>query len=99
MKKETICQLLYEGQLDFARGVINNNLQYTKSNAEYCKSVDELYKTLDDEQKELYNDISNKLVDREDSLIHRAFKLGLKFAIELLDELKDVPLDFKVDNI
>lgn len=98
MQKDSICELLYEGQLDLSRAAFVNNPQYTKACAEYYQSVDRLHETLNDEQKELYEDVSNKLVDREDSIIHRAFKLGMKFAIELLDELQDVPLDFKVDK-
>lgn len=98
MQKESICELLYEGQLDLSRAAIINNPEYTKAYAEYCKSVDRLYDTLDDEQKKLYDDISNKLVDREDSLIYRAFRTGMKFAFELKDELQDIPLDFRAEQ-
>lgn len=43
MQKDSICELLYEGQLDLSRAAFVNNPQYTKACAEYYQSVDRLH--------------------------------------------------------
>lgn len=97
MQKESICELLYEGQLDLSQTAVINNPQYDEANISYRESLTALYDTFNNEQEKLFDDFTNKSVEKQDAMIYRAFKLGIKMAIEVLDDIRDIPLEVKTN--
>lgn len=92
MQKETICEILYEGKFDPSQEATKNNPQYDEAKKQYGISFNALYDTFDNEQKKLYDDYLNKTIAIQDALVHRAFKVGIRLALDVFYEIKDIPL-------
>jgi len=94
MQKVSVSELLFEGKLDFAQLLFIDNPQYDEAKKQYNTSFDTLYETFNDEQKRLYDDFSNKAVAKQDAIIYRAFNIGIKFAMDMFDEIQKIPFDY-----
>ena len=91
-KSSELIKALFEGYFAPVEVMTQNNPEYDAASKAMNVSEDKLRNTFSKEQEELFEEFHSDLLAQEDTLIVRAFGLGLKTAMLLQNELKDIPL-------
>lgn len=91
-KSSELIKALFEGYFAPVEVMTQNNPEYDAASTAVNVSEDKLRNTLFKEQEELFEEFHSDLLAQEDTLIVRAYGMGLKTALLLQNELKGIPL-------
>lgn len=87
----SLLDALFQGAFAPVESMTYNNPEYDKASEVFSQSEKELINTLNDEQRELYDTAYGKLMSQQTALINRAFAMGVKYCIDIMEELKNIP--------
>ncbi len=92
IKSTELIKALFEGYFAPVEVMVQNNPEYAAAGKVVNESEEKLRNTFSGEQETLFEKFHSDLLAQEDTLIVRAFGMGLKTAMLLHKELKNIPL-------
>ena len=99
MKNESIGLLddIFNGQYSPIEVITYDYPEYEKATKILIDSEAELLKTFNEKQNELFETYHNDLMSKQTALMNRAFAMGVKFGLQMSEELKSLPSVSRLD--
>ena len=88
--KQSFCSDVFNGRLFPFEMLCANNERYNKARNKYKEKETLLLNMLNDEQTMLYEKAQDCSTECQIAQTEQAFKMGLKYAFEMLKDLKDI---------
>lgn len=88
--KQSFCSDVFNGRLFPFEMICKNNEEFEKAREKHKEAENRLFDALNQEQTLLYEKAQDCYTGCINSQIEQAFKMGLKYAFEMLKDLKDI---------
>ncbi len=89
---------IFNGQYSPIEVITHNYPEYEEAMKVLIDSESELIKTFNEKQNEMYETYHNDLMSKQNALINRAFAMGVKFGLQMSEELKNIPSASRLDR-
>lgn len=89
---------IFNGQYSPIEIITYDYPEYDKATKILIESESELIKTFNEKQNELYETYHNDMMSKQTSLINRAFAMGVKFGLQMSEELENLPSASRLDR-
>lgn len=88
--KQSFCSDVFNGRLFPFEMICKNNEDFEKARKKHNEAENQLFNLLSKEQTLLYEKAQDCYTEYINLQIEQAFKMGLKYAFEMLKDLKDI---------